>query len=800
MDGLIRSDDIVLLLDHDTPGSRDLRGSFRKAGYRCPTVVIEDDGFLEEDVISVYGFFLGSFKGEKGVPGKPRYFNEIQVPDRWEISGTNSMGKIHDLYRERGRIFYAEPLHKRLVKIVDWYDERGVVRSSDHYNRYGALYARTAFNEKGKRVNRSWFSARGREVIVENYVTGDIILNHEDRVRIFHDKTDFVLFVLRKAGFDKNRLFYNSLSTPFFVSQRLHASYKRDILFWQEPIKGDIPGNMQIILKGQASRTAKIMVQKRRAYEGLIRLGASPETVEPLGFIDPFEKKNLHKPHALICTNSDQIEHLQKIVEAIPGMRFHIAALTGMSSKLMAMERYENVRLYPGVKTGVLAELFDSCDHYLDINRGDEIVSAVRQAFLHDHLIFAFRETMHDEDHTAPERLYGLDEADRMIQDIRTAMADEKKLEEWLEGQKKAALTEDVDSYLRFEEKKRRVVKEGPPVTMYITGLYGMDPRERSAITQQNVVNIARGLGFTELAIHRHKAWEGDGDGLRRRVQEIASTIRDNDIVFFQSPSWNGDAFDAELVKEIRHHRNIRLGIFIHDVMVMMTGGTEEDYREITEIYNKADLIIVPTEDMLDFLRKRGLKVKKTLIQPMWDLPFEEELRSPEFSRRILFSGSPEKFGFVSRWSYDIPLWVFADGDSAGSDLEEYGQNVHFEGWKDTTSLLLEYTRGGFGLVWSREQQSDHYKSSQPHKLSGYLAAGIPVIIQRGLPHARTVADYELGYVVDSLDEAADKVRTVAEEEFRRLAGNTKNISDLIRGGFFTKKLLVDAVNYLMLG
>ncbi len=32
------------------------------------------------------------------------------------------------------------------------------------------------------------------------------------------------------------------------------------------------------------------------------------------------------------------------------------------------------------------------------------------------------------------------------------------------------------------------------------------------------------------------------------------------------------------------------------------------------------------------------------------------------------------------------------------------------------------------------------------------------------------------------------------------MLNNIKNISTLIRGGFFTKKLLVDAVNYLMLG
>ena len=159
--------DRILLFDTYSVDSRNLHVSFQRAGYDLPAVVIDDDGFLPEGVMSVYGFFLGNFKGEKGVPGKPRYFNQITVPDYWEISGNNSSGKVHDLYRERGRIFYAEPKHKRLVKVVDWYDERGTVRSSDHYNRYGALFARTAFNAKGQRVNKSYFSAAGREILVE---------------------------------------------------------------------------------------------------------------------------------------------------------------------------------------------------------------------------------------------------------------------------------------------------------------------------------------------------------------------------------------------------------------------------------------------------------------------------------------------------------------------------------------------------------------------------------------------------------------------------------------------------------
>ena len=55
MDERIRSDQIVLLLDDYSSDSQKLHQSFRLAGYEYPAAVIEDDGFLPEDVISVYG-------------------------------------------------------------------------------------------------------------------------------------------------------------------------------------------------------------------------------------------------------------------------------------------------------------------------------------------------------------------------------------------------------------------------------------------------------------------------------------------------------------------------------------------------------------------------------------------------------------------------------------------------------------------------------------------------------------------------------------------------------------------------
>lgn len=446
----LKLDDTILLLDKYEQEGQDLHTSFKLAGFECPVVVIEDDGFLPDDVISAYGFFLGDFKSALGDKARPKYFNEITVPDYWEISGTNANGKVQDLYKERGRIFYAEPKHKRLVKIVDWYDERGVVRSSDHYNRYGAIYGRTIFNAKGQKVNKSYFSTDGREIIVENFVTGDIILNDENEVRIFRNKTELVLYFFARAGFGHCRIFFNSLSTPFFVSNRLKSQEKRDVLFWQEPMRNDIPGNMQSIFRGEAGRVATVMVQKKKSYDKLIELGAKKTMVHKLGFIYPFAKENTHQAEALICTNSDNIERCEDIVKALPQMHFHIAALTEMSSKLMRMGAYDNVNLYPGIKMTALDELFATCDYYFDINHEMEIISAVRKAFLNNHLIFAFKETIHNDNYVSDELVFSASDWEKMCAKVESVMEDIKVMKLQLQKQKKAALAETAKSYQKL--------------------------------------------------------------------------------------------------------------------------------------------------------------------------------------------------------------------------------------------------------------------------------------------------------------------------------------------------------------
>lgn len=442
-------DEIILLFDYFNRGSSDLFDSFNNTNNPFKAVVINDDGFLPDGVINVFEYFLGDFKNNEHCKGKPLYFNQVKVPDYWEISANNSSGTIHDKEIERGRIFFAKPTHKRYVKVVDFIDSHGNVRCSEHYNKYGAMYARTIFNKDAKKVNKSYFDVDGREIIVENFVTSDILLNYQGKTMRFKNRVEFVCYFIRLMGWAQNRIFFNSLSIPFFVSNSLgvFSEKKSDVLFWQESTKDSIPGNMQVILKGQATRCDRVIVQSHSSYEKLIELKADKDKLRELGFIYSFKKQNRCRPEALICTNTENVEKLKEIVEAVPDMKFHVTALTEMSGKLLSHEKYENVIMYPNVKSATLDRLFMQCDFFLDINHEGEIVEATRTAFIHNQLIFAFTDTAHGSEYMAKENLFSSDNYLALIDKLKNLLKNTSEMQNEIIRQHRAGLTAEVGDY-----------------------------------------------------------------------------------------------------------------------------------------------------------------------------------------------------------------------------------------------------------------------------------------------------------------------------------------------------------------
>ena len=250
-----------------------------------------------------------------------------------------------DRTRERARIFFHGPTHRRQVKIVDWLDDAGQVRLSEHYNRYGAIFCHTVFNKKGQKALRKFFDVTGREMIVENFVTGDILVRWQDKDWIFRSKTDFIAFSSGAQAGGYSGLFQLAVISVFCITGACANGF-RDALFWHEPVGDEIPGNMQIILHDQGTRAKRVFVSRRESYDRLIALGAPSDKVKQLGYIYSFVRENKHRPHILVCTNSENVGHLTELASLMPQMHFHVAAITEMSSKLMSAGQYDNVSLY----------------------------------------------------------------------------------------------------------------------------------------------------------------------------------------------------------------------------------------------------------------------------------------------------------------------------------------------------------------------------------------------------------------------------------------------------------------------
>ncbi|MGX7043244.1 hypothetical protein [Leuconostoc holzapfelii] len=170
--------------------------------------------------------------------------------------------------------------------------------------------------------------------------------------------------------------------------------------------------------------------------------------------------------------------------------------------------------------------------------------------------------------------------------------------------------------------------------------------------------------------------------------------------------------------------------------------------------------------------------------------------REPKFERLIHFTGHPERFPFVKHWHYKTPLQVFAkQNEDAETD------HATFIGWYSDEEMLLKLS-GGFGLSWSEniaeKNERDYSELNLSFKLSTYLAAGIPVIVRRGIAVADFIATNHLGLVVDSLQEADDIIQTMSETDYQVMATHVKQISFLVKNGYYTKKALIDSLHSLL--
>lgn len=331
-------------------------------------------------------------------------------------------------------------------------------------------------------------------------------------------------------------------------------------------------------------------------------------------------------------------------------------------------------------------------------------------------------------------------------------------------------------------------------MTVHITDLQGMAYFSVAQIAQNMVTKIATNdLNFNPFTIYFYSWKDEPADVISARFDGIIAALQDGDTVIVQSPSWNTIEWDQKFFDRISIYRNVKKIIFVEDIPPLMFESNEYMLPQYIDYYNKADVLILASRKLYDYLRVHGLKPKKYVIQHMWDhISQVNPYIIPENKKVINFAGDPKKFDFVKDWKSDtVKLNVYSE------PLEDVNNpNITFTGWQDDPVLINSLRKAGeFGLVWSEDPYwSKYMKMNASYKLSTYLAAGIPLIVNSDTPEKDTIVNKHLGIIADSIDEAVEKVDKMSDMQYNQMKDSIEQFAHLIRGGYFTKRALTEAV------
>ena len=110
---------------------------------------------------------------------------------------------------------------------------------------------------------------------------------------------------------------------------------------------------------------------------------------------------------------------------------------------------------------------------------------------------------------------------------------------------------------------------------------------------------------------------------------------------------------------------------------------------------------------------------------------------------------------------------------------------------------LIANLYGAYGLVWdgsSTETCSGSYgkylRINNPHKVSLYIAAGIPVVIWKEAALCSLIEENALGFGISSLDELEEALKS-HEHLYQSYRNNVLNMKEKVCSGGFLKYVLV---------
>lgn len=257
------------------------------------------------------------------------------------------------------------------------------------------------------------------------------------------------------------------------------------------------------------------------------------------------------------------------------------------------------------------------------------------------------------------------------------------------------------------------------------------------------------------------------------------------------------------VLKKIKKIKKIKLAFIIHDLESIRHLLPDSDVysKRDYQMYEIADFIIAHNPAMKNYLVDKCNVEKERIIElGVFDYLTEKNVQyNRKMCKNIAIAGnlaiekSEYIYSLINKKFSSISLNLY------GVNFDEKlctEKNYSYKGSFDANDLPNQL-EGAYGLVWDGNSldsclgnTGNYLKYNNPHKVSLYIAAKMPIVIWKEAALAKFVLDNKIGIAVDSLNDLDRTLDEIDDVEYQSFIEHLDIIAPKITSGNYLKDAL----------
>jgi len=264
-------------------------------------------------------------------------------------------------------------------------------------------------------------------------------------------------------------------------------------------------------------------------------------------------------------------------------------------------------------------------------------------------------------------------------------------------------------------------------------------------------------------------------------------SIKRGTLVLFQYPFAPFGEFFTLFFCRCLKRKKCTLIFMVHDLVHYRETLVFDKYE--IKILNTADELIVHTPKMQELFLLHGINRPCRILWLFDYITPEEPVMKQQVANDIAFAGALDKSVFLRQMK--TILYKYLELHLYGNqpkDTAEYPYWMHYIGRFSPENITMLHE--SWGLSWDGDGVNalegvigNYLKYISPHKVSLYIAAGLPVIISKESALADYIEENKLGLTIHSLYDIEEALKKLSKEELLSIRNNVSKMSERLRKG-----------------